>query len=101
MANKNNIRSIRFSDEMIELIDRQQGQNFTEKLENLVTQCVWELPARTSELKQLEERIEEKRQQLQEMVAQAGELHMLLNSLVRKAAELKADIQRAIEKWDV
>ena len=30
MANKTNIRSLRFSDELAELIERQQGQNFTE-----------------------------------------------------------------------
>lgn len=33
---KNNIRSIRFSDELAELIDRQIGDTFTEKFENLV-----------------------------------------------------------------
>ncbi len=43
MATKNNIRSIRFSDEMIELIDRQIGDTLTQKFENLVTKCVWEL----------------------------------------------------------
>lgn len=31
MAGKSNIRSIRISDEMAELIDRQAGANFTEK----------------------------------------------------------------------
>ena len=44
MAGKPNIRSIRFSDELAELIDRQIGNTFTEKFENLVTRCVWELP---------------------------------------------------------
>ena len=48
MANKTNIRSLRFSDELAELIERQQGQNFTEKFENLVTRCVWEVTARES-----------------------------------------------------
>ena len=46
---KNNIRSIRFSDELAELIDRQIGNSFTEKFENLITRCVWELPAREKE----------------------------------------------------
>jgi len=46
MAQKNNIRSIRFSDAMAELIDRQAGRRFTEKFENLITRCVWELPAK-------------------------------------------------------
>ena len=61
MANKTNIRSIRFSDELAELIEGQQGQNFTEKFENLVTRCVWEVPAREKELAELERRIREKR----------------------------------------
>lgn len=56
-ATKNNIRSIRFSDELAELIDRQVGRNFTEKFENLVTRCVWELPQKEAELNQLEEQI--------------------------------------------
>lgn len=44
MANKSNIRSIRFSDDLAELIDRQNGETFTAKFENLITRCVWELP---------------------------------------------------------
>lgn len=50
MAGKPNIRSIRFSDEMAELIDRQVGSSFTEKFENLVSRCVWELPEREKQL---------------------------------------------------
>ena len=66
MATKPNIRSIRFSDELAELIDRQQGSSFTQKFENLITRCVWELSAKERELKELEKRIEEKRAQLLE-----------------------------------
>ena len=51
MATKNNIRSIRFSDELAELIDRQIGDTFTQKFENLVTKCVWELSNREKQLK--------------------------------------------------
>ena len=100
MGAKNNIRSMRFSDEIAELINRQPGENFTQKFENLITRCVWELPARTSELKQLEERIEQKRKQLLEMNTQAGELYMTLNDLTLKAKSLESGIQRALKKWD-
>ena len=54
MATKPNIRSIRFSDELAELIDRQAGNTFTEKFENLVTRCVWELPQKEAELKNIQ-----------------------------------------------
>ena len=64
MAGKPNIRSIRFSDELAELIDRQQGSSFTQKFENLVTRCVWELPAKQRQVKQLEGFIQEKRERL-------------------------------------
>lgn len=100
MAAKNNIRSIRFSDEMAELIDRQQGDTFTQKFENLITRCVWELPAKEEELKQIASRIEEKREQLRKMAAQAGELRMTINNLAPKVQELENNINRALEKWN-
>ena len=36
---KNNIRSVRFSDELIEIIEQQVGDNFTQKFERLVYNC--------------------------------------------------------------
>ncbi len=61
MASKPNIRSIRFSDELAELIDRQVGNSFTEKFENLITRCVWELPQKEAELERIEEDIRRQR----------------------------------------
>ena len=101
MAAKNNIRSIRFSDEMAELIDRQQGDTFTQKFENLITRCVWELPEKERELEQLEARIQEKREQLLKMTAQAGELRMTISDLTPKVRALETSIDQALEKWDV
>lgn len=98
---KPNIRSIRFSDETAELIDRQQGDNFTQKFENLVARCVWELPAREQKLAELERLIEEKRKQLQQMSQQAGELGETLNSLLPKVRALDLAVKEALEKWDM
>lgn len=64
MAGKPNIRSIRFSDELAELIDRQVGNSFTEKFENLITLCVWELPQKEAELEQLEKKLRQLNQEL-------------------------------------
>ena len=99
MAQKTKIRSIRFSDELAELIDRQQGSSFTQKSENLISWCVWELPARERELKELEKRIEEKRAQLLEMSAQARELSATINDLFPKVFALENAVGRAVEKW--
>ena len=67
MASKPNIRSIRFSDELAELIERQVGNSFTEKFENLITRCVWELPQKEAELKQVQERIQQERKRLADL----------------------------------
>lgn len=100
MAQKNNIRSIRFSDELAELIDRQVGKTFTEKFENLVTRCVWELPEKEKELEQLEKEISQKQQQLQEMRNQVYKLSSTINQLFTKAKALENAIDQETEKWE-
>jgi len=84
MAGKPNIRSIRFSDDMAELIDRQVGDTFTEKFENLITRCVWELPQKKAELKRLQEKINLERKRLYD-----------LQSAVKELKQLERDIQAA------
>lgn len=66
MAKKGNIRSIRFSDELADLIDQQIGDTFTAKFESLITKCVWELPEKEKELSRLEEQIRRRQNMLAE-----------------------------------
>lgn len=101
MGKKNKIRSIRFSDELAELIERQQGETFTQKFENLVTRCVWELPAKQREVKQLEGLIREKRVRLVELSGQVRELESSINELLLKMAALDTAVNRAVEKWNM
>lgn len=95
MARKNNIRSIRFSDELAELIDRQVGDSFTEKFENLITRCVWELPQKEKQLERLDREIKEKREQLSQMSQTAQLLSRELSEMSRKTLELSNAITRA------
>ena len=95
MARKNNIRSIRFSDALAELIDRQVGNTFTEKFENLVTRCVWELPQKERELERLNQVISERRQQLGRMSQTAKSLSRQLTDMSCKIMELSAAIAEA------
>lgn len=83
MATKNNIRSIRFSDELADLIDRQMGRTFTEKFENLVTRCVWELPQKEAKLQEIEKQIERERQRLQELEQKRIDLQRAMSGLDR------------------
>ena len=64
---KNNIRSIRFSDKLATLIDQQEGDTFTQKFENLITRCVWEVPAAEKRLEQIREDIKREQQRLYDL----------------------------------
>ena len=77
MAAKNNIRSIRFSDELAELIDRQMGDTFTQKFENLITRCVWELPEKEKQLARIQAEIQRERQRLSDLQRATEQLRML------------------------
>lgn len=101
MAQKNNIRSIRFSDELADLIDRQVGDTFTAKFEGLVTRCVWELPQKEAELKRLDKDIKRKREQLVDMSVQAGELGDTIYNLSSKIKVLEQVVNQAVKKWEV
>ena len=98
---KTNIRSIRFSDELAELIDRQVGNNFQQKFETLITRCVWELPQKEAEIRQLDEQIARKRGQLIQMGAEARELRATINDLIPRAKGLENAIERNIKKYEV
>ena len=81
MANKSNIRSIRFSDELAELIDRQVGRTFTEKFENLITRCVWELPQKKEQLKAVQDKIKQEQERLYNLQRATEQLRMLESEL--------------------
>lgn len=100
MAQKNNIRSIRFSDELAELIDRQTGDTFTEKFTNLITRCVWELPKKEEELKRLDSTIERKRKELRTMQDKLSSLTYTTNRIQQQATQLESAIKRELQQWD-
>lgn len=99
MAKKNNIRSIRFSDELAELIDRQIGNTFTEKFENLVTKCVWELPQKEERIRQLDEEIKRKAKKLQEAELQYTKMVGQTYKLERKMKDLELAVDEANLEW--
>lgn len=77
MAQKSNIRSIRISDDMAEMIDRQAGENFTQKWENLVARCIRELPQQEERLKAIQERIKKEQERLYNLQRATEQLRML------------------------
>lgn len=99
MIKKNNIRSIRFSDELAELIERQQGRNFNEKFENLITRCVWELPQREEQIRRLDKEIAGKRAELQELSHRARTLESGLRGLTDRMNSLANAIDQENQKY--
>jgi len=95
MASKSNIRSIRISDDMLELIEQQVGNNFTEKWENLVTRCIWELPNKEKQLKWVQEETDKERELLstlrkkrQQLDAQIIQLQNIVNRAIQTLEQL-------------
>lgn len=97
---KNNIRSIRFSDELAEVINQQVGDTFTQKFENLITRCVWELPETERKLEYINMEIKEKREQLGRMSNRADALSRQLHELSQQVTQLSIKIAKAQElEW--
>ena len=88
MAGKTNIRSIRLSDELMEVIEAQVGETFTEKYERLISRCVFEMPAKEKELKELNRRIREAEKTLEERRRQAAELQRAIQILTNTKWQL-------------
>lgn len=84
MAGKGYIRSIRFSEELAELIDRQAGNSFTEKYENLITRCVWELPQKEAELKRIQKEIQQEQKRLADLRKRREKLSQTIGSIQRE-----------------
>lgn len=96
MAKKNNIRSIRFSDEMMEMIESQAGDSFTAKFEALVTRCMWELPRKEEELKFIKEQIDKERKNLRHIQERKRKLEQSLYMVESRTAYFVQQVNMAI-----
>ena len=85
---KNNIRSVRFSDELIEIIDQQIGGNFTQKFERLVYNCYMLLPEKERQSERLDTLIKEKREALDKLQDRYYKGVQFLNALDARLRDL-------------
>lgn len=85
---KNNIRSVRFSDELIEIIDQQIGENFTQKFERLVYNCYMLLPEKERQSERLDTLIKEKREALDKLQDRYYKGVQFLNALEARLRDL-------------
>ena len=100
MTKKNNIRSIRFSDEIMEMIEQQPGNNFTQKFEYLVTRCIFELPEKEKELEQLNKKIQEQREEIsknRDLIYNLGRTHVIIGERLEQLYQV---ISSTFPKWE-
>ena len=90
MARKKYIRSMRFSDFMIEIIESQQGRNFSEKFEGLVIRCMWEVPEKEKRIAELDKQIAAREQLLTKL---SLELQSDLSAAARSASFLREEVE--------
>ena len=88
MANKTNIRSIRLSDELMEVIEAQVGETFTEKYEGLIRRCVFEEPETMKRLEALRGELQRVEKTLEERRRQAAELQRVIQILTNTKWQL-------------
>lgn len=98
MTTKRNLKSIRLTDDLIELIEQQAGETFTQKLENLVTRCVWELPAQEEKLQQVQEQIEREQQRLRSLQSLYRKLDSIYSDLDRKTTVILQAVNLTIKE---
>ena len=91
---KNNIRSVRFSDEMIEIINQQVGDNFTQKFERMVYNCYMLLPEKERQLGELENQIAQRRRQLEDLVNRYHSAAGCLRSLEYQLRDMQSQLSK-------
>lgn len=91
---KNNIRSVRFSDEMIEIINQQVGENFTQKFERMVYNCYMLLPEKKRQLERLEASISQRRRELEDLSNRYNSAAGCLRSLEYQLRDIQGNLAR-------
>lgn len=91
---KNNIRSVRFSDEMIEIINQQVGDNFTQKFECMVYNCYMLLPEKQRQLEKLESDIRLRRRDLEDLSNRYNSAAGCLRSLEYQIKDIQGSLDR-------
>lgn len=94
---KGNIRSMRFSDEILEMIESQAGDTFTAKFEALVTRCMWELPQKEKQLAEIRKQIENEQKSLRRIRERKQKLENYLWQMENATSNLKHNMDRIIK----
>lgn len=71
------------------------GDTFTQKFENLITRCVWELPQKEKELARIQADIQRERDRLYNLLRATEQLRMLERDLQQAKRDFELVARRA------
>lgn len=76
--------TVRLNDDVIDFVNQQVGDTFTQKFENLITRCVWELPQVEKQLTSTREKVKRERKQLEKLSGEVARYRLIMQQLGQK-----------------
>ena len=103
MAKKNNLKSVRLSDQVMDYVINFEGDGFNQKFENLVLFCMEQEEAKTQRLESLDQQITKQYKKLEtvrELSSEIGDVRRALTHLERQANDLSELMDELLEDKD-
>ena len=103
MAKKNNLKSIRLSDQVMDYVINFEGDGFNQKFENLVLFCMEQEETKKQKIAFLDQQIVKqykKLDALRQLTSEIGDVRRALTHLERQANDLSELMDKLLEDKD-
>lgn len=103
MAKKNNFKSVRLSDQVMDYVINFEGDGFNQKFENLVLFCMEQEETRKQKIAFLDQQIVKqykKLDALRQLTSEIGDVRRALTHLERQANDLSELMDKLLEDKD-
>ena len=103
MAKKNNLKSIRLSDQVMDYVINFEGDGFNQKFENLVLFCMEQEESKKQRITLLDQQIAKQYKKiyaLQQISSEIGDVRRALTNLEWKANDLSGLMDKLLEDKD-
>ena len=103
MAKKNNLKSVRLSDQVMDYVINFEGDSFNQKFENLVLFCMEQEETKKQKIAFLDQQIVKqykKLDALRQLTSEIGDVRRALTHLERQANDLSELMDKLLEDKD-
>lgn len=97
MGKKTNVRSFRFSDEVAAILEGMKGHSMNDNFEQLVLDCYYKLPDLQKQHKELQKKIDRKREELRLL---ADEVEPAIRCVDSTAIDISIQYSRLLETFN-